>query len=164
MRGLTERNLVLYPMTITLLSVLSAGLLLGWLHVKRRQPVTQSASEAVIRLHGNGRYDFSLVGVSRYLSNLEKVYGTDHTDDAGKVVDAVLIRENNPKDRNAVRVEVQGQPVGYLPPDVARAYRRRLEEGAYLNARGVCKARITSRMYRSIGADYVIRLDLPEKK
>jgi hypothetical protein len=65
---------------------------------------------------------------------------------------------------NAVRVEVQEQTVGYLPPDVARAYRRLLEENAYLNARGICKARITSRMYRSIGADYVIRLDLPEKK
>jgi hypothetical protein len=106
-----------------------------------------------------------LVGVSRYLLNLEKIYGTDHADDEGKVVDAVLILDNNnAKDKNAVRVEVQGQTVGYLPPDLAKAYRRRLQEGAYLNARGICKARITSRMYRSIGADYVIRLDLPEKK
>lgn len=151
-------------MTIAILAVLSGGLLVAWLHVKRRQPMTAVSSETAVRLHGNGRYDFSLVGGSRYLSNLEKVYGTDHRDEGGKVVDAVLILESSPKDKNAVRVEVQGQTVGYLPPDVARAYRRRLEEGAYLNARGICKARITSRMYRSIGADYVIRLDLPEKK
>jgi hypothetical protein len=152
-------------MTIALLSVLAAGLLLGWLHFRKRQPATALPTEAAIRLHGNGRYDFGLVGVSRYLLNLEKIYGTDHADDEGKVVDAVLILDNNnAKDKNAVRVEVQGQTVGYLPPDLAKAYRRRLQEGAYLNARGICKARITSRMYRSIGADYVIRLDLPEKK
>jgi hypothetical protein len=111
-------------MTITLLTLL-AGMLLGWLHIKKRQPA----------------------------------------DDDGKVVDAVLILDNtNPKDKSAVRVDVQGQTVGYLSPDLAKTYRRRLQEGAYLNVRGICKAKITSRMYRSIGADYVIRLDLPDKK
>jgi hypothetical protein len=101
-------------MTIALLSVLSAGLLFGWLRFKKRQPATAFSVEHAIRLRGNGSYDFSLVGVSRYLPNLAKIYGTGHSDDEGKVVDAVLILDNtNPKDKNAVRVEIKGQTVGY---------------------------------------------------
>ena len=151
-------------LSIAVLTLLAAGLLVGWLHYKKRQPEAGPPVDSTIRFRGSGRYDHNLVGVSRYLGNLAKVYG-DRQSDEGKVVDAVLILDNgNAKDSNAVRVEVQGHTVGYLPPDLARAYRRRLEEGAYLNARGICRAKITSRMYRSIGADYVIRLDLPDKR
>ena len=152
-------------MTIALLTLLTAGLLVGWLHYKKRQPEAALPADSTIRLRGPGRYDYNLVGVSRYLANLAKIYGTDALDEEGKVVDAVLLLDNNnARDKNAVRVEIQGQTVGYLPPDLARAYRRRLEEGAYLNVRGICRAKITSRMYRSFGADYVIRLDLPDKR
>jgi hypothetical protein len=83
----------------------------------------------------------------------------------GKQVDAVLVlEENNSHDKSAVRVDIQGQTVDYLSGDLAREYRRRLSEGAYLKVRGICKAKITSRMYRSLGADFNVRLDLQAKR
>jgi hypothetical protein len=151
-------------LSIAVALTLLAGILVGWLHYKKRQPEAGPSVDSTVRFRGSGRYDHSLVGVSHYHGNLARIC-RDRDSDEGKVVDAVLILDNsNAKDSNAVRVEVQGQTVGYLPPELARAYRRRLEEGAYLNVRGICRAKITSRMYRSIGEDYVIRLDLPDKK
>jgi hypothetical protein len=152
-------------MQIFVLTLVVAGVLLGWFLYKKRQREFPLSADPTIRFNGNGKYEFAVVGVSRYRPALEKIYGNDHREDEGKQVEAVLIlEENNPQDKNAVRVDIQGQTVGYLPGDLAREYRRRLDEGAYLKVRGVCKARITSRMYRSLGADFNVRLDLPAKR
>lgn len=148
-----------------LLLLLFAGVLLGWLFFKKHQEQASSSADPAIRLQGGGKYEFAVLGVSRYQTALEKIYGKDHRDD-GKQVEAVLVLEDsNPHDQKAVRVDIQGLTVGYLPGDLAREYRRRLEEGSYLKVRGVCKARIFSRMYRSIGgAEFTVRLDLPPKR
>lgn len=43
-----------------------------------------------------------------------------------KGVAALVLDNNNPHDKKAVRVEVQGLHVGYLPKEEARSFRRRL--------------------------------------
>ncbi len=59
------------------------------------------------------------------------------------VVSARLILEDqNPYDREAVRVEVDGGTVGYLSREHARKYRRLLQKTGKPHAIGTCKARI----------------------
>jgi hypothetical protein len=150
---------------IFFLAIVFAGVILGWFLYKKRQRAAPLSADSTIRFHGGGKYEFAVVGVSRYRPALEKIYGDDHREVEGKQVDAVLVlEENNSHDKSAVRLDIQGQTVGYLSGDLAREYRRRLSEGVYLKVRGICKAKITSRMYRSLGADFNVRLDLPAKR
>jgi hypothetical protein len=103
------------------------------------------------------------VGVGRYRSAIEKICGHDQRDP--KIVDALLIPEES-HDKKVVRVEIQGLTVGYLLPELAEAYRRRLVESGYPGARSICSAKIIVRLHSSIGgsADYAVRLDLPQKR
>jgi hypothetical protein len=151
---------------ILVLALLFAGALLAWFLSKKRQRQAPLPADPTIRFQGSGRYEFAVIGVSRYRPALEKIYGNDDLEHDGKQVEAVLVLENtNPHDNKAVRVDVQGRTIGYLPGDLAREYRRRLDEGGYLKVRGICKAKISSRLYRSIGgADFTVRLDLPPKR
>ena len=71
----------------------------------------------------------------------------------------------NERDKNAVRVEIKGRTVGYLPPEFAEVYLNRLVESGYPGARSRCKAKIIPRLHSSFGrgAHYAIHLDLPQK-
>jgi hypothetical protein len=62
-----------------------------------------------------------------------------------------------------MRVEVEGLTVGYMPAELAEAYRKRLAESGYPDARSICKAKITVRTQGVSGPDYAVRLDLPQK-
>ena len=62
----------------------------------------------------------------------------------------------------AVRVEVDGVIVGYLPAQLAKEYRQRLADAGHPQARGVCKARISARSGMDY-IDYAVRLDLPSR-
>jgi len=69
----------------------------------------------------NGVYPIEVVGESRYRANLDQLFGAEN-DGAG--VDLVrtaymVVERGNPNDRNALRVDIDQLPVGYLPRDVA---------------------------------------------
>jgi hypothetical protein len=105
------------------------------------------------------------LGVARYRLALEKICGHDQREP--KVVEALLVPEDaDLPDKKGVRVEIQGHTVGYLPADLAKAYRKRLVESGYPGARSICNAKVIVRMHSSIGgnADYLVRLDLPQKR
>ena len=135
-----------------------------WILFRKSNRVAPVSNQTTLRLQGGGAYEFAVLGVSRYRAALEKLCDAGQGDP--RTVDALLIPEdNNARDRNAVRVEVQGRTVGYLPPELAEAYRKRLAESGYPGARGICKARLAGRMHSSMGRimDYSVRLDLPKR-
>lgn len=66
---------------------------------------------------------------------------------------ALLVREpHNKYDSNAVRVEIRGQHVGYLPAEDARRYRPIFDH----MANGGCVPRVKARMWARPRLDYVI--------
>ena len=155
-------------MDIVILGVLLVVGSAAWLFYKKnhRTASIPNPNQPTLRLQGGGKFEFAVLGVSRYRSALEKICDADAREP--KTVDALLVPEDaNAKDKSAVRVEVEGRTVGYLPPEIAEAYRRRLVESGYPGARSLCKARIIARMHSSMGgrtADYSVRLDLPQKR
>jgi hypothetical protein len=152
------------------MDIFVVALLLGagsvaWLFYKKSSRVAPISNQPPLRLQGNGTYEFAVLGVSHYRPALEKLCDVDQRDP--KTVEAVLVPEDtNARDKNAVRVEIQGRTVGYLPPDLSEAYRKRLAESGYPGARSICKAQLIVRMHSSMGghADYSVRLDLPRRR
>jgi HIRAN domain-containing protein len=137
----------------------------AWLFYKKTRRVASTSNHPTLRLQGGGTYEHAVLGVARYRPALEKICDVDQRDP--KTVEALLVPEDaNPRDKKAVRVEVQGHTVGYLPTELAEAYRTRLVESGYPGARSICKAKIIVRMHSSLGghADYSVRLDLPQKR
>lgn len=75
-----------------------------------------AAPQPLGKLEGEGDFDFDIVGESRYQANLLAIAGPKT--DAGCEIDceAILHREpNNPHDGNAIRVDIAGRTVGYIP-------------------------------------------------
>ena len=88
------------------------------------------APEVVLNWKGEGAYQDEVVGESHYQPALKKIAGGERR----KRVTAHLVLEpDNPHDANAVRVDIGGETVGYLPADRARLHRERLNR---LNAAG----------------------------
>lgn len=79
----------------------------------------------VYKLHGNGEYELQVVGESHYQTALASLCGPRTEEGEKKIVETVLVPEkNNRYDSNAVRVDVLGKTVGYLPRDEARDLRK----------------------------------------
>jgi hypothetical protein len=101
------------------------------------------ATTSEIHLPGDGGFPLMIVGESHYQDALEAICGGRSGEGADELVTAqVVLEDSNPYDRNAVRVEISHQLVGYLSRPDAVAYR------VYLQARGagviigICEARI----------------------
>jgi hypothetical protein len=149
------------------MSIFTATLLIllcmtAWLFHKRSMSPAATPAERAFRLHGEGRYEFPVVGVARHRTALERICASLQPE--ARTVDALLVLEDaGSSDRKMVRIAVQGLTVGYLPAELAEAYRRRLAESGHPEARSVCKARITVRTHGITGPEYAVRLDLPQK-
>lgn len=107
---------------------------------------------------GNRRFDLKVVGESHYEENLYDLCGpaTEHMRQLAKT--AVLTLEtNNPYDRNAVRVDIDGLTVGHLSRTDAAWFRQMC--GAPSGSRFACEAVIVS-LRGSAACDYGVRLDI----
>lgn len=97
-------------------------------------------SKAYFAWPETGFFDFDIVGESNYqthLMNLQSKY-------EGESIDAYLIPEdNNPFDTKAVRVDIDGQTVGYFDKESARDFRDKLKDKNLTNQITKCKAIIT---------------------
>ena len=140
------------------LAVILSGVL-GW-KIYERRTKQAGVPHGIVRFQGGGTFEFPVLGASRYRPVLEKIYGNGVQDETGRIVEALLVLEKADK---SVRVEVRGHTVGYLPPDLATEYRRRLVEAGHLNAKVACRARVTTRLGTLDCNDFAIRLDLPPK-
>ena len=148
--------------------VLLVGCVAAWLFYKKRKgsdAPSLTSRQPPLRLQGPGTFEFVVLGAARHQPDLEKLCDVRQSDP--KIVEALLVpADANEKYKNAVSVEVQGRTVGYLAPELAEAYRKRLVESGYPGARTRCKAKIIARLHSSVGGstDYAIRLDLPQKR
>lgn len=114
-------------------------------------------------LRGNDQFELEVVGESYYQNNLQKICGPRKEEGENQILDATLFMEdNNPHDRQAVKVVILGLTVGYLRREVAPEYRRALRTAGHPNAIGTCKARIRGGWERRDGSTgyYGVRLDL----
>jgi hypothetical protein len=135
-----------------------------WLLFFRRSSTASSPSAPVGRLAGPGSFEIEVVGESHYQAALETICGGRTRDSAEKFVDATLVLEDsNAHDKNAVRVDINGQTVGYLPRRTAKSYRSRLRETGHSRLTGVCKAVIRGGWDRgpSKRGNFGVWLDLP---
>lgn len=75
------------------------------------------------KLQGNKTFDLEVVGEAHYQNNFEAICGPRTTGGENRLVEARLVLEpDNQFDGNAVRVEVSGLHVGYLPRPEAKDY------------------------------------------
>lgn len=94
-------------------------------------------------LLGTGYPTVQVVGESRYSNSFRKIFGEREGD---KLMVASLHRErNNQYDKNAVRVDVMGLTVGYLPKETASDYHALLD---FVSSRNVVAA-ATARLWFS---------------
>ncbi len=104
------------------------------------------------RLHG--RELINVAGESHYQDALRAITKGE----ARLETDAALISEpDNPHDPNAIRVEIEGEKVGYLPRDLAPAYGSLVREPAERGRTAVCEAMVSGR-----DGIYGVFLKLPE--
>lgn len=97
-----------------------------------KSATTSAQSSDIPRLRGNGRFAVEVVGESNYTSNFEAICGPRSRDGVDKQTRALLVLEhNNPHDRNAVRVSIEGMTVGYLSRSVALDFRRAIKSAGY---------------------------------
>jgi hypothetical protein len=87
-----------------------------------------------------GRELVNVAGESHYQEALRAIAGSG---EVRLAVESQLVPEpDNPHDPNAVRVEIEGAKVGYLPRALAAAWSARLAELAARRRVGACEATI----------------------
>lgn len=121
------------------------------------------AHGAAVDLPGVGSCQVEIVGESFYQDTLRKI-GHAYASGKRQEVEARLILEgNNPKDPQAVRIDIQGKPVGYLSREYARKYRQQLATLGHPNATGRCDAIVLGGRKRENGkqTQLCVLLDLP---
>lgn len=111
-------------------------------------------------------YPLEVKGESNYKDNLEKVsgyLGEDEGVDSDDFIAYLILDDANPTDLgNAVRIEIDNLPVGYLSKTAARRYREKLIELSIPNVTGACFASIKGGFILKSGeqADFGVRLDI----
>ena len=121
----------------------------------------------IAQINGPGTFAFEVVGESNYLQNFIKLFGERSDDGVDEKGFAHLVLEDdNPHDKSAVCVEINGLKVGYLSRDLAQQFRRavqNLPEAASLSKFQVA-SRVRGGWDRGDGdtGHFGVYLDLPE--
>lgn len=147
---------------LVVLGALFSICIAAYLYFRSQSPRSTLAS--VAKLHGPGKYEFNIVGESHYQAALESLCGGRSEESARKDTEAYLYLENNNKyDSLAVRVDIEGNTVGYLSKQDARSYRMQLENLGHRNLVGICSAIIVGGWHRSNSdsGHFGVKLDLP---
>jgi hypothetical protein len=127
--------------------------------------VTQNPRITLARgfLDGDGSFSVKVAGTSYRQPALERVAGQKQWQSTQQDVVATIVLENgNPHDKNAVRVEIFGEHVGYLARADAMSYREMLRGSGRAAIAQQCLAYITGGWERGGGdrGHYGVRLDL----
>jgi len=118
----------------------------------------------LINIDGPGTFAVEVVGVSRRQDMLAAIVEEHGRSGRTVTLDATLVLEpSNPHDPNAVRVEIDGDLIGYLRRDNAARYRADLAAAGTPDATVQCKVRIVGGFETASGerASFGVRLDLP---
>lgn len=110
-----------------------------------------------------GEFLYDVVGTSHYQRTLKSLVG-DHGDRESKQIFRATItpESDNPHDPKAVRIDIDGNEVGYMARDDARSFRRRLGAKKMTDRVTFCSARIVGGYVRRSGerVSYGVRLDI----
>ncbi|WP_312487810.1 HIRAN domain-containing protein [Massilia timonae] len=123
-------------------------------------------TDEVPKISGPGYYRINVAGESFYRDSLIRICGPRREDGVNIETYAELVlQDDNPYDKFAVQVWINGHQVGHLPRESARAFRRIVRYGQLsLHERFKCAAVIRGGWDRGAGdhGDYGVRLDLPQ--
>jgi len=115
---------------------------------------------------GPGHYAIDVAGESFYRDSFTTICGPYCEDGYNLEVRAHLVlQDDNPHDKKAVQVRINGLPVGHLSRDMAREFRRAVRYGKLSEYEVFeCAAIIRGGWDRGPGdrGDYGVRLDLPQ--
>jgi len=128
-----------------------------------KQLATPASTQEVVTLVGNSKFEIEIAGTELHQFTLEAICGPHQSRDVNRFESAWLVLEDkNRQDKNAVRVEIRGKPVGYLSPQAAISYRRQLIRMGTPKAGGRCQAMIRGGWVSSDGrkGEYEVWLDL----
>ena len=129
------------------------------------KPPRQQAPLPVTTHHWppSGDFDFEIVGESNYQEAIRGLAGEhDQYGAATRCVATLVPEDDNPYDDKAVRVDIDGQTVGYLCKEDARSFRRRLGAKKLSGQVTTCDAVIKGGGTRKSGErlHYGVQLDM----
>jgi hypothetical protein len=145
----------------TFIAIVVIGLI-AYLYYRSRSGSVGSSVQG--RLPGPGTYAFDIVGESKYQDALEAICGGRSEDSADHFAEAILyLEDSNPYDNQAVRIDIDGQTVGYLSRENARAYRKQLKQLGHERLTCRCNAKVVGgwRRGQSDQGHFGVKLDLP---
>lgn len=118
-------------------------LCLGGYIVWRRATYKPTPPPVVPHIPGPQTYQVDMVGESFYQDNIESICGGRQPDGVNQLVQAVLIPEDdNPYDKKAVKICINGKQVGHLSKEDARKYRKYLKKYNLEGRMCSCNAKI----------------------
>jgi hypothetical protein len=130
---------------------------------KTKTPARQENPETFV-LIGSCRYEQPIISTASQQPSLEALYGPHVPHGINRFATAWLVpEENNPRDKETVRVVIHGKTVGYLRSSDASLFRHQRSEREMPNAIGQCQAVITGGWVSSDGrkGPFEVWLDLP---
>jgi hypothetical protein len=148
----------------TFFALLIAAAVIYFACFRRRAYDSRRSEPVFAKLRGTGRYEFDIVGESKYQDALEFICGGRTDEGAEKRVEALLYMEDqNPYDNQAGRVDVEGKTVGYLARDDARSYRRQITSAVHTQPVGACDVMIVGgwECSKKDRGHFGVKLDLP---
>ena len=125
------------------------------------------AERESVFVQGNGQFDLQVITESRRQKYLEALCGGYSIKGSKQEVIAKLHYENgNASDKYAIRIVVNGGTVGYLLPDKAHLYRRKIEKAGQDGIIVSCKARIVGgkKVWLFKKTKFHVWIDLPIEK
>jgi hypothetical protein len=127
-------------------------------------PQKESDKTEVFALIGGLKFQLRITGEEYYQHSLEAICGPHRRAGVNRLETAWLILgDKNNRNQHAVRVEIHGRTVGYLTPQAAISYRRKLFERNTPTAVGRCQAMIKGGWISSDGrkGPFEVWLDTP---
>jgi hypothetical protein len=117
-----------------------------------------------VSIKGDGGFDLEIVNESNYIKNLKSLCGGYSKEGSHLKVKAELHYENNNTyDKQAIRVDINKKTVGYLAPEDARLYRKRIKKIGHGEITVLCDAAIVGG--KKVGlfekSAFSVWLDLP---
>lgn len=110
---------------------------------KAHRAKTKAASACDLRLIGSKGDGIKLVGTSKFQSEITRHAGHLGEYGARKTVRIQLVEEeNNSHDPNAVRAEIAGRTVAFLPAEKAEEYRSQLRAAGFSGKKSEASAKI----------------------
>lgn len=148
----------------TALFLVLAGAFLWYLFGRSSTATRTTTVRTEGHVRGDGSFDCKVVGTSHYQDNLLTLAGGKKTEAAQITQRATLVLEDdNPHDRNAVKVYIDTLSVGHLDREMAQGWRAQLRKQKLPLGHFTCDALIVGGWDKGDGdsGSFGVRLDIP---